>query len=206
MEKSMPGFLSFSKKGGHEYGFICFSTWVPKTEVSQGSVHKKFVTLGRVLDKTKLIFRNRKQGIIQVDPDTLEIKSPPPEYEPPLIPRKKRATKKGAIGMSLQANGHVPLSLDFGDCFFLDNLVLQTPIKASLPKLVVSSPDSLHALLCYYMSAPYNNNHAAGWLEGNYARLLYPKANLSSQRISELLAELGTEEQHAKSMEPTLIR
>ena len=45
MEKSMPGFLSFSKKGGYEYGFICFSTWLPKTEFSQGKVHKKFVTL-----------------------------------------------------------------------------------------------------------------------------------------------------------------
>ena len=196
MEKSMPGFLSFSNKGGHEYGFICFSTWLPKTEVTPGKVHKKFVTLGRVLDKTQLIFRNRKQGIIQVDPDTLEIKSPPSEYVPPQIPRKKRATKKGTIEMSLQANGHIPLSLDFGDCFFLDNLVLQTPIKASLPELLVSSPDSLRALLCYYMFAPYSNNHAAGWLEGNYARLLYPKANLSSQRISELLAELGTEENY----------
>ena len=130
MEKSMPGFLSFSKKGGYEYGFICFSTWLPKTEFSQGKVHKKFVTLGRVLDKTQLIFRNRKQGIIQVDPDTLEVKSPPSEYVPPQIPRKKRATKKKTVDMSLQANGHVPLSLDFGDCFFLDNLVRQTPIKA----------------------------------------------------------------------------
>ena len=63
MEKSMPGFLSFSNKGGHEYGFICFSTWLPKTEVTPGKVHKKFVTLGRVLDKTQLIFRNRNKGL-----------------------------------------------------------------------------------------------------------------------------------------------
>ena len=48
MEKSMPGFLSFSKKGGYEYGFICFSTWLPKTEFSQGKVHKKFDLCGRL--------------------------------------------------------------------------------------------------------------------------------------------------------------
>ena len=175
----MPGFLSFSKKGGHEYGFICFSTWLPKNEVSQGKVHKKFVTLGRVLDKTELIFRNRKQGIIQVDPDTLEIKSPPPEYVPPLTPRKKRTTKKGTIEMSLQANGHVPLSLDFGDCFFLDNLVLGGWREIMLGFCTLKLIFLANVFLSFWQSS-------------------------EQKKITAYSSH--TTCQHAKSMEPTLIR
>jgi hypothetical protein len=37
------------------------------------------------------------------------------------------------------------------------------------------------------------NCHAQSWLEGSYARILYPKANLTSQRISDFLASIGDE-------------
>jgi transposase len=37
------------------------------------------------------------------------------------------------------------------------------------------------------------NCHASNWWEGSYARILYPKANLTSQRISDFLADIGDE-------------
>ena len=36
--------------------------------------------------------------------------------------------------------------------------------------------------------------YAHTWMEGNYSRILYPKARLASQRISEFLNVLGHEE------------
>jgi transposase len=37
------------------------------------------------------------------------------------------------------------------------------------------------------------NCHAQDWYEGNFARILYPKANLTSQRISDFLTAIGDE-------------
>ena len=44
---------------------------------------------------------------------------------------------------------------------------------------------------CAKESARGANCHAATWLEGNYARILYPKANLTSQRITDFLESIG---------------
>jgi hypothetical protein len=35
--------------------------------------------------------------------------------------------------------------------------------------------------------------YAGDWWEGSYANILYPKANLTSQRISDFLADIGDE-------------
>ena len=40
----------------------------------------------------------------------------------------------------------------------------------------------------------YANNYANNWWEGSYIKLLFPNANLASQRLSEFLKELGDEE------------
>jgi hypothetical protein len=42
------------------------------------------------------------------------------------------------------------------------------------------------------------NCHAQDWYEGNYARILYPKANLTSQRISDFLTTIGEEHNQRK--------
>ena len=39
-----------------------------------------------------------------------------------------------------------------------------------------------------------SNAHAECWWSGSYARILYPNANLSSQRISDMLEAIGRED------------
>ena len=51
----------------------------------------------------------------------------------------------------------------------------------------------LQKTICYYILSNTANCHAKTWWEGNFARMKYPMATLESQRVSEFLAELGSE-------------
>jgi hypothetical protein len=56
--------------------------------------------------------------------------------------------------------------------------------------------DSVRALLLFYILCSAANYNAAEWWSGNYASVLYPKANLESQRISDLLRSIGGEDSY----------
>jgi len=45
----------------------------------------------------------------------------------------------------------------------------------------------------YYVLCNLANCHAGDWWNGNYVRILYPDANLSRQRISDMLLSIGDE-------------
>ena len=55
------------------------------------------------------------------------------------------------------------------------------------------NPDTLKAMLLYYILCSTANCHAASWWEGSYARILFPNADLRSQRISDFLMAIGDE-------------
>ena len=50
--------------------------------------------------------------------------------------------------------------------------------------------DTLYAMVLYYILCDKANDHAGLWYEGNFARLMYPKANIISQRISDFLKSI----------------
>jgi len=50
-----------------------------------------------------------------------------------------------------------------------------------------------YAMVKYYVLCNLANCHAGDWWDGNYVRILYPDANLSSQRISDMLLSIGDE-------------
>jgi hypothetical protein len=47
------------------------------------------------------------------------------------------------------------------------------------------------AMLFYYIELKTSNRDADKWLSGSYTKLLFPEAQLKSQRISELFEQLG---------------
>jgi transposase len=49
-------------------------------------------------------------------------------------------------------------------------------------------------MISYYILYNTANCHANEWWTGSYASILYPNANLTSQRISDFLADIGEEE------------
>jgi transposase len=85
------------------------------------------------------------------------------------------------------------LILDFGDIFFLDTYLQMNGLKPSIDAIGYGNLDTLYSMLSYYILCSAANCHAEIWWEGSYARILYPKANLTSQRVSDFLAAIGDE-------------
>ena len=54
--------------------------------------------------------------------------------------------------------------------------------------------DTAKALVSYYILESTPNSWAEDWYEGNYASVLFPKADMDDKRISEFLKAMGSEE------------
>lgn len=150
------------------------------TSVREGKTVKKksVMYLGRVLDKERGIFKSADRGVFAYDLRTNTISEPPVDFVPQL--RRKNARPN--------------LIVDFGDAFLLNALIDKFGLSPALEAIQYGNPDSFRALLLYYMLEARSNAHAEVWWEGSYARILYPNANLTTQRISSMLESLGKED------------
>ena len=162
-------YIAYDVKNGIEYAKLCVS----KREGE--AVLKDYTNLGRVLDKERGIYRNRERGVFTYNLATNTYGKPSAEFVPPAANRKES------------------LILDFGDVFFLDQFIRMKGLYAAVDAIGYGNPDTLYAMLCYYAVCSAANYHAQSWWEGSYARILFPKANLTSQRISDFLTAIGDE-------------
>jgi hypothetical protein len=129
-----------------------------------------------VLDKSRGIYQNRERGVFTYHLETNTYGPAPAEVAPPARKQKKEL-----------------LIVDFGDVFFLDAFINDSGLRAPIEAIGYGNPDTLKAMISYYALCSMANCHAQDWWEGSYARILYPKANLSSQRVSDFLAAVGDE-------------
>lgn len=83
--------------------------------------------------------------------------------------------------------------LDFGDSFSINHALESTGFISFIKKIFGEKSESLLALLSYKLCYGSAMVYANKWLEGNYSKILYKNANISSQRISDLFKELGNE-------------
>lgn len=149
------------------------------------------IYLGRVLDRDAGIYKSRERGIFTFDPATGKFGEPPASFVPEEGP--DRRTRKAIV------------SVDFGDAFFMDTFLHASGMMEVIDSIGYGNPDTLHAMLLFYMLSGLANCDAIHWYEGNIVRLLYPKANLTSQRISSFLASIGTPEKQM-AFQKTYIR
>ena len=175
-------FIAYSKKNGVEYAALATSVR-HGAKVGKG----KPVNLGRVLDKERNIFRNRERGVFTYNPQTGQYGPAPADFIEPPKRRKGKYIKDGRKKRSV-------LLLQFGDIYFYDCFINSLGILKAVDAIEYGNKDTLHALLCYYVTSPEPNCRAQFWYDVSYARVLYPKATLASQRISDALAEIGIEE------------
>ena len=133
--------------------------------------------LGRVIDKENNIFRQKGityqyiigEGRKDVPDTALPTESIVPETE--------------------------KLILDFGDAWFLQEYISKQPFYESIKNALPEESDTLLALIFYRLLTNKGAScHAKIWYEGNYSYLAFPEANLTSQNISKVLKELGSEE------------
>jgi len=163
--------ISYTKKGDQLYAYI-------RSSIRNGNKVNNIYegNLGLVLDKERNIFKNKERGVFMYDNETNTYKNAPVEFVPPSFGKTREQ-----------------LILDFGDAFFINQYINQLKLCPVIDAIGYGNPDTLYAMICYYILSNMANCHAEIWWEGSYARLLYPKANLTSQRISDFLAEIGEE-------------
>ena len=138
--------------------------------------------LGRVIDKDKGIFKNRERGIFCY---TLE------SGVAEVSPEDMNSLCLGALPAQIKQER---LILDFGDSYILDRYIENLPIYEAINEILPNERDTLLSLLFYRILTDKKANcYASTWWVGNYACLLFPKAQLASQHISEFLVRLGDE-------------
>lgn len=142
--------------------------------------------LGRVLDKEKGIYRNRERGVFTYAPATGTYGTVPAGFVEP--PKRKPGKYLNILGKKRSR-----LCLGLGDSFFLDASLKNIGFYEVIDAVGYGNADTLHTLIFYYLLSQQLNSHAADWYELNYVKILFPDAAVSSQRISEALAEIGTE-------------
>lgn len=170
-------YINYKIKDGIEYAMVV-------TSVRKGSsvTKEKPFYLGRVIDKEQGIFKNRKRGIFKYDIKTNTFSSVPAEYQEPALERKTKYPVRPQLVVS------------FGDVFLLDAFLKDSGFIKAVNAIGYRNGDTLQALLAYYILSPLANSHAEDWWELTYARYLYPKAQMASQRISDALTDIGSED------------
>ena len=158
--------------------------WPGKTVYIDGKPRKEGqINLGLVVDRDKEIFWNRKHGYCTFDPETGEFFEASMES----IPSRWREIDG--------AKREPPVCVDFGDSYFLNEFIRGIGYNKVIDTLQYGNRDRLYSMLCYYVLEDMANSHAETWYRQNFVRLLYPKANLASQRISEMLSFIGNDNQ-----------
>ena len=161
-----------TKSNGHEYASLADAAR------DGGKVNQKYLgNLGRVIDKDAGIFQSRERGTFRytMEDGFCEL---PDVYSESQKPVKEER-----------------LVLDFGDSFFLSQFLERQSFKDAFYQVLPGQVDTLLSLIFYRILTDKKANcYADTWWQGNYASVLFPKAKLASQRISEFLADVGSEE------------
>jgi hypothetical protein len=134
--------------------------------------------LGRVVDKDKGLFFNRERGLFRYT-----IKDSYSSVQAPEANNVEQVSEKEK------------LILDFGDAFILDQYMRSLPFYDVFKGILPKESNTLFSLLYYRILTDKKANcYAQTWWEGSYACILFPLAQMMSQRISEFLVSLGDEE------------
>ncbi len=150
-----------------------------RDENDKSKVRVQRIYLGKVLDREKGIYQNRERGVFTFNPETQEFGTPPESYVPPKKSEKRQEP-------------HV--CVDFGDTFFLINFIHKSGIMEVIDCINYGNRDTLHALILFYTLSKLANYNAISWYNANIVKLFYPNANITSQRISDFLTAIGTDE------------
>lgn len=168
--------ISYYKSRGQLYAKV------PATSFREdGKVKKRNdgIYLGRVIDKTKNVFYSSERGIFTYDPVN-NIFGAADETYVTNIPDDQRKRPK--------------VCLDFGDSYFVYELIRSCGYDSVINSLPYRNKDTLNAMIQYYILQDKANDHAEIWYDGSVAQLLFPNANLTSQRISDFLKSIGKRE------------
>lgn len=154
--------ISYQMQGGHTYGTIR-----TVSRVGNKVIKTYGESLGRLIDKDRLVFYSRSRGLFQYDEKTGAFLPAPSDVE---IPKRKSRLKVPAQ----------TISFVFGDAYLLDRFMEDLEFYPVLQSAYVDRLDSLKAMICFYIVSSLSNCYANQWLETNIAKRLFPQAHLST--------------------------
>ena len=147
-----------------------------------GSRKTQGIRLGKVINKEKLIFYKSGQGYYRFDPSDQSCHDVPPEELAACLTQLDHRRRR------------TPVIVTFGGSYFLSRLLSEIEYMPVIDSIEYGNPDRLHSMFLYYALSNQANCRAETWYMHSFAKYLYPKANLASQRISEFLAAIGRPE------------
>ena len=166
-------YITTVTKGGREYASAATS----RRDGAKTSVSYEY--LGRVVDLGKGVFHSRKRGYFTFDAATGEYGEVGDAFEPD-APVDARRTG--------------PRTLSFGDAWLVDQLMARSGMWDVVDAIPWRNRDTLHAMVAFYVCSRLANCHAEEWWRTSVACLLWPRARLDSQGVSEFLAKVGGRE------------
>jgi hypothetical protein len=142
---------------------------------SGGNPKSTPIYLGKVINLEDGLFMNKKMGIFKYTVES--------GFE--------EADLQDSSVLNIYRNEK--LILDFGSSYLLSEFSKKIGFWTLFRDTLPSYSDSLMAMVFYYIEMSASNQEAVRWLRGSCSSLLFPAAQLQSQRSSELLAKLGDE-------------
>ena len=168
--------ISYYKSRGQLYAKVPASSYREDGKVKKRS---DGIYLGRVIDQEKNVFFSSERGIFTYDPVGNVFGKADETYVSD-IPEDQRKRPK--------------ICLDFGDSYFVHELIHSCGYDEVISSLPYRNKDTLNAMIQYYILRDKANDHASIWYDGSIAQMLFPNANLTSQRISDFLKSVGKRE------------
>ena len=168
--------INFYTSRGQRYGKVAATSYRENGKIKK---RKDGIYLGRVIDEDKCVFYSAQRGLFTYDVETNTF-LPADETYVSSLPDDQRKRPR--------------VCLNFGDAYFVHELIRQVGYNQVLDSLPYKNKDTLYAMVLYYILRDKANDHAKLWYEGSISQLLYPKANLTSQRISDFLKSIGKRE------------
>lgn len=167
--------LSYQKKGNYIYAKIPGESYRENGKVKK----RNTIYLGRVIDMENNVFFNKERGVFTFDTVTGAYGEANPTIQGNLENDHRRKPN---------------LILDFGDAYFTDSLISAMHYDEVIDGISYQNKDTLRAMVEYYILTNRANSHAKTWYDGSFASILYPDADIHSQRISKFLSDLGKED------------
>jgi hypothetical protein len=166
------GYMTFQKKGDKLYG-IHSRTYRKDSKICHDDRY-----IGRVIDQSKNIFKNMERGIFTYSID-VGYGDIPSEYNDYI--NKSYVSQNFAI--------------DFGDTWLFSEILKKSGLDKVFQEAINNKKDydTFISLVAYKILDKEAYQYASEWWDSSFIKIIYPDANIKSQRISEFLNVIGTE-------------
>jgi len=171
-------YIKYYNSGGHRYAMLLEA----KRDHENGQKYDKHIChLGRILNETEGIFKNRERGVFKftIDGGYTDVED-------------TKDYMKYAYGDKLG------LILDFGPEYVIVQSLKKNGLFDVFTSVAPDKFDTLMSLVLHGMLFDEASQYAEDFWKASYARIAFPNAKLKSQRVSEFLSELGDERIYRK--------